>query len=114
VHEVGVRSEPVEPGEWNENVGLHWGGVYMGQIVTGGRLEVTALGDPVNEAARIQESAHSGQVLASKSLVEQLSDADAARVGIDAHAVVYRTVAELAGASDKAVRDAGGIPVTEL
>ncbi len=37
------------------NVGVHWGGaLYLGQVVTGGRLEVTALGDEVNETARIQ------------------------------------------------------------
>jgi hypothetical protein len=28
------------------NVGIHWGGTLMvGQVATGGRLEVTALGD---------------------------------------------------------------------
>ncbi len=56
------------------NVGAHWGpALYMGQIVTGGRLEVTALGDEVNEAARVQQSARDGEILATKSLVEQLA-----------------------------------------
>ena len=35
------------------NVGVHWGATLMvGQVATRGRLEVTALGDQMNEAAR--------------------------------------------------------------
>jgi class 3 adenylate cyclase len=97
------------------NVGVHWGGaLYMGQVVTGGRLEVTALGDEVNECARIQESARDGAVLASKALIERLAPEHAKRLGIDPDAVSYVTVAELPGATEKAVRDAGVIPVTEV
>ena len=60
------------------NVGVHWGStLYMGQVVTGGRLEVTALGDEVNECARIQQSARDGAVLASKAVIERLVDGDA-------------------------------------
>jgi class 3 adenylate cyclase len=86
----------------------------MGQVVTGGRLEVTALGDEVNECARIQESARDGTVLASKALIERLDPEHARRVGIDADTVAYQTVAELPAATEKAVRDAGSIPVTEV
>jgi class 3 adenylate cyclase len=97
------------------NVGLHWGGtLFMGQVVTGGRLEVTALGDEVNEGARIQQSARDGAVLASKALVERLSIDDGRRIGVDPEEVVYTTVAELPGADAKAMRDAGTLPVTEL
>lgn len=97
------------------NVGIHWGpALYMGQIVTGGRLEVTALGDEVNEAARVQQSAQDGEILASKSLLEQLSDRDAHEVGIVRDALPYQTIADLETASDKAVRDAGGLPVASL
>lgn len=97
------------------NVGVHWGGhLYMGQLVTGGRLEVTALGDRVNECARIQESAQDGQVLASKSLVENLDDADAAALDLDPDGVLYRAVEDLPGASDKARRDVPNLPVTIL
>jgi len=97
------------------NVGLHWGGtLFMGQVVTGGRLEVTALGDEVNEGARIQQSARDGAVLASKALVERLSAEDGRRIGIDPEEVVYKPVAELPGADAKAMRDAGTLPVTEL
>ena len=113
--EVGEDTGLIESADCSVNVGLHWGGaLYMGQLVTGGRLEVTALGDRVNEAARIQESARDGEVLASKSLLEHLTDDDAAALGIDPDSVIYRTVAELDSASDKAMRDAGGIPVTVL
>jgi class 3 adenylate cyclase len=95
------------------NVGVHWGGaLYMGQIVTGGRLEVTALGDEVNECARIQETARGGTVLASKALIERLDPEHAQQVGIDPDGVSYCTVAEMPGAPEKAVRDAGAIPVT--
>jgi class 3 adenylate cyclase len=97
------------------NAGLHWGpGLYMGQLVTGGRLEVTALGDEVNECARMEQAAHGGALLASKALVEQLGDAEADRLGIDPGDLVYRAVEELPGAGEKALRDAGGIPVTDL
>ena len=72
------------------------------------------MGDTVNEAARIQESARDGQVLASKSLLEHLSEDDAAALGIDPDAVIYRTIEELPTASGKAKRDAGTVPVTAL
>jgi class 3 adenylate cyclase len=97
------------------NVGLHWGGtLFIGQVVTGGRLEVTALGDEVNEGARIQQSARDGALLASKALVERLSAEDGRRIGVDPEEVVYTTVADLPGADTKAMRDAGTLPVTEL
>jgi len=97
------------------NVGVHWGGaLYMGQVVTGGRLEVTALGDEVNEAARIQQSARDGAVLASKQILERLEEGDARAIGVDPDRAAYRPLAELDHATDKAVRDAGSIPVTAL
>jgi len=97
------------------NVGVHWGGaLYMGQVVTGGRLEVTALGDEVNECARIQEAARGGVVLASKPLIERLDPDHARELGIDPDTASYTTVAELPDAPEKAVRDAGAIPVTEV
>jgi class 3 adenylate cyclase len=102
-------------GDVRLNVGVHWGGtLYMGQVVTGGRLEVTALGDEVNEGARIQQSARDGALLASKALVERLTLEDGRRIGVDPEEVVYTTIAELPGADAKAMRDAGTLPVTEL
>ena len=53
--------------------GLHWGAtLYIGRILTAGRSEVTALGDEMNEAARIEACATGGRTLASKSLIERL------------------------------------------
>lgn len=113
--EVGEETGLIDPDDCQINAGVHWGGtLYMGQLVTGGRLEVTALGDEVNEAARIQESARDGNVLASKVLIEHLDEADAKSLGIDPDSVLYRPVSELASATAKAKRDAGAIAVTIL
>ena len=86
----------------------------MVQLVPGGRLDVTALGDEVNEAARIQETAASGETLASKQLIEQLTEEDAAGLGLDLEKLSYRPLAEIDRAPEKAVRDAGGLAVTSL
>ena len=115
VREMESSAELVTSEDVRMNVGVHWGpALYMGQIVTGGRLEVTALGDEVNEAARVQQSARDGEILASKSVVEQLSGADAAALGVEPDTLPYRTIADLAAADEKAVRDAGGLPVARL
>ena len=96
-------------------VGVHWGSrLYMGQLVTGGRLEVTALGDAVNECARIQEAARGGQVLASKNVIESLSAEDAHAISLDPERVLYSALGDIADVSDKVKRDAGGIPVASL
>jgi class 3 adenylate cyclase len=112
---LAARTGLFESSDCAINIGVHWGGtLFMGQVTTGGRLEVTALGDEVNEGARIQQAARDGALLASKALVERLSAEDGRRIGIDPEEVVYTTVAELPGADAKAVRDAGTLPVTEL
>lgn len=96
-------------------IGLHWGGaLYMGQLVPGGRLDVTALGDEVNETARIEECADAGQTLASKQLLEQLTQDAAAEVGIDIDKLSYQTLAERADLPEKTIRDLGSIAVTPL
>jgi class 3 adenylate cyclase len=97
------------------NVGLHWGATLMvGQVATGGRLEVTALGDEMNETARIEGVAKGGVTLASKHVLERLVQADAAALGIDLDALAYETVAALAPDDSKAVRDAGTIAVARI
>jgi class 3 adenylate cyclase len=97
------------------NIGLHWGATLMvGQVATGGRLEVTALGDQMNECARIEAAATRGAILASKDVIERLNTADAQATGLDPDAVAYEPLGELDGASVKAVRDAGAIPVTSI
>jgi class 3 adenylate cyclase len=105
----------LEAADCRLNVGVHWGAnLYIGQVATEGRLEVTALGDAVNEAARIEQSATAGRVLASKPLLERLSPEDAAGLGIDPNRLAYELVAELQGAPDKAARDAGSIAVADV
>jgi class 3 adenylate cyclase len=96
-------------------VGTHWGSsLYIGQLVPGGRLDVTALGDAVNECARIQESAHPHETLASKALIEHLSSDEAAGLGIDHEKIRYRPLLEVGDLTDRAVQVAGPIPVTTL
>lgn len=105
----------IEPDQFGMNIGLHWGAsLYMGQLVPGGRLDVTALGDSVNECARIEEAAQGGCFMASKQLIEQLSYEDAAEVGIELDHLLYKPIAEMDNVSEKAIRDAGLIPVTRL
>jgi class 3 adenylate cyclase len=95
--------------------GLHWGAaLYIGRITTLARTEVTALGDEVNEGARIEACASGGRTLASKNLVERLDADDAEALGLDPDGMVYITLAELSTATDKARRDAPAIAVCEV
>jgi class 3 adenylate cyclase len=111
---IAARSE-IPAAELSLRFGLHWGAtLYMGRILTGGRSEVTALGDEMNEAARIEACATRGHTLASKSLIERLSGADAEALGLDPIHTTYTPLAELATATDKARRDAPSIAVCEL
>jgi hypothetical protein len=47
-------------------------------------------------------------------VIERLNTADAQATGLDPDAVAYEPLGELDGASVKAVRDAGAIPVTSI
>lgn len=97
------------------NVGVHWGATLMvGQVATGGRLEVTALGDEMNEAARIESAAKGGTALASKQVVERLGPQNSAALGLEPDNMKYVTLENLEGSSDKAKRDAGPISVTSV
>jgi len=96
-------------------IGLHWGAmVYIGRLLTSGRTEVTALGDEVNEAARIEACATADRILVSKHLIERLEPSDATRLGIDARHMHYTPLAELPNAPEKARRDAPKLAVAEL
>lgn len=104
---LGPEGAPVQI-----NVGIHWGSTLMiGQIATRGRLEVTAMGDQMNECARIESAAKNGTVLASKDALERLSSSDAEATGIDPDSITYMPLSEFPGLSDKARRDAGSIAV---
>jgi len=114
VAEVASRSG-LEQSDVTLRFGLHWGStIYVGNIATGGRNEVTALGDEVNEAARIEACAGGGRTLASKALVERLVGPDAAALGIDLDRVAYSMLGDLATATDKARRDAPVIAVCDV
>ncbi len=95
--------------------GLHWGStLYIGRITTTARSEVTALGDQVNEAARIEACATGGRTLASKDLVERLDASDASALELDPDRLTYIRLSELTTATDKARRDAPAIAVCEV
>jgi class 3 adenylate cyclase len=111
---VAIRSG-LEPGEVRLRFGLHWGStLYVGRLLTAGRAEVTALGDEVNEAARIEACAVGGRVLVSKDLVERLNPSDASALGIDATVTRFTLLAHLDSATEKARRDAPSLAVTEF
>ena len=115
VVELSESDLPIDPDECRLNIGVHWGAsLYMGALTTAGRLEVTALADEVNECARIEQSARQGQALASKAIIERLSDDDAAAVGLVPEKLAYTTIADLPEVSEKAARDAGAIAVVDL
>ncbi|HEX8099968.1 MAG TPA: adenylate/guanylate cyclase domain-containing protein, partial [Actinomycetota bacterium] len=96
-------------------VGVHWGSsLSIGQLVPGGRLDIVALGDAVNECARIQECADPYQTLASKQLIEHLSPDDAAALGIDTKKIRFRPLSDVQTANGKALAAAGAIPVTTV
>ncbi len=100
--------------ELSVNVGAHWADhLYLGQVITGGRLEVTALGDEVNECARLQQSAHGGQLLASKALLERIKRTDEVAPG-PPDAYRFTPLREVPGATTKAIRDAGDLQVASV
>lgn len=95
--------------------GLHWGAtLYVGRLMSSGRAEVTALGEEVNEAARIEACATGGKALASKALIERLDQADAEALGLDQGRLSYTALAALPTATEKARRDAPAIAVCEI
>ena len=103
----------LDPSELVLRFGLHWGStLYVGLFKSVARAEVTALGDEVNEAARIEACATGGRTLASKDLVERLDRADAAALHLAK--VSYTSLGDLASATDKARRDAPSISVCDL
>jgi class 3 adenylate cyclase len=106
---------PVDPDDCELKVALHWGpSLYIGQVASRGRLEITALGDEMNEAARIEQSASGGMVLASKPLLERLDTDDAAALDLDPTRLAYRAVGDIEGVGEKAIRDAGTLAVADI
>lgn len=111
---VAVRSD-LGADELTIRFGLHWGATpYMGNIATVARTEVTALGDEVNEAARIEACATGGRVLSSRRLIERLDPVDAAALRLDPALVAYAELGGLDSATHKARRDAATLEVTDI
>jgi class 3 adenylate cyclase len=114
VAKVAARTD-LQPEDVVLRFGLHWGAnLYVGNISTSGRSEVNALGDQVNEAARIEACASGGLALASKDLVERLDPDAAAALGLDPNHITYTPLGDLATATEKARRDAPAIAVCEI
>ena len=112
--DVAGRSD-IPAAEVSLRFGLHWGAtLYIGSILTAGRSEVTALGDEMNEAARIEACATGGRTLASKALIERIDREDAAALDIDPARTSYTQLGELDTATEKARRDAPSIPVCDI
>jgi len=114
VDDVAERSD-LQPGDVVLRFGLHWGAnLYVGNISTAGRAEVNALGDQVNETARIEACATGGLALASKDLLERLEPDAAAALDLDPDHITYTPLGSLANATEKARRDAPSIAVCEI
>jgi len=112
--DIATRSG-LEPDAVVLRFGLHWGSkLFVGQVTTSGRAEVNALGDEVNETARIEACATGGLVLGSKDLLERLDKDDATALDLDLERLSYTALADLPGATEKARRDAPAIAVSEL
>ena len=112
--EIALRSD-LAPEDLTMRFGLHWGAtLYVGRISTAGRTEIAALGDEVNEGARIEACATGGRTLASKNLVERLAPDAAHALGVELDRITYTQLGELVTATDKARRDAPSIAVCEL
>jgi class 3 adenylate cyclase len=114
VSDVAARSD-LQPEDVILRFGLHWGStLYVGQITTDGRTEVNALGDQVNETARIEACATGGRALASKDLMERLGPEDAVALDLDPDRTTYTPLADLSAATEKARRDAPAIAVCDV
>lgn len=112
--EVAERSD-LQPEDVILRFGLHWGAnLYVGNISTVGRSEVNALGDQVNEAARIEACASGGRALASKDLIERLEPDAAADLDLEPDRIIYTALGDLSTATEKARRDAAAIAVCEV
>ncbi|OZM73259.1 adenylate/guanylate cyclase domain-containing protein [Amycolatopsis antarctica] len=67
-----IRDAVAAQGELDLGIGVSSGVVFAGQLGTSSRFEYTVIGDAVNEAARLTESAKGvpGRILASSGVIE--------------------------------------------
>jgi hypothetical protein len=97
------------------NVALHWAdAIYLGQVTTRSRLEITALGRELDECAWIQQWARGGEVLASNGLIEQLSARHAMRLGLRRERLVFRALDTPPPAAMASGEDGSVISVTDI
>ncbi|WP_243859663.1 adenylate/guanylate cyclase domain-containing protein [Amycolatopsis arida] len=75
-----IRDAVREAGELDLGIGVAAGPVFAGQLGTSSRLEYTVIGDAVNEAARLTETAKRvpGRILASDTVMEACADRERA------------------------------------
>lgn len=93
--------------------GAHFGATLtIGQLLTAGRADVTALGDEVDETARIEACATGGRALGSKALVERVDPGEAEALGLVHPSFTMLTDLEIA--TERAKRDAPALSVCEL
>jgi class 3 adenylate cyclase len=110
-----ARRSDLGPDEVVLRFGLHWGSrLYVGLITSAGRSEINALGDEVNETARIEACATGGRALASKDLIERLEPHDAAALDLSPDRVSYSQLGDLSSANEKVRRDAPAIAVCDI
>jgi len=96
-------------------MGLHWGeAVYVGQVLTAGRLEVIAVGSEMDEAAQIERCAASGQILASKDLLDRLARSDVARLRLPLRELRFRSLGELLPGTGDARAELGHVVVSDV
>lgn len=70
---IKVQRDLPEKYRLSFGIGIHCGDALLGLVGTEKRLEYTAIGDSVNTAKRIQESAGAGQVLVSAEVYHWVS-----------------------------------------
>lgn len=74
-------------GPWLDvGAGVNAGVAYVGNVGREGMTDFTALGDPVNLAARLQAEASGGQVVIAADLAEAFPDAPARLCNVRGHA----------------------------
>jgi class 3 adenylate cyclase len=61
-------------------IGINVGDVYLGNLGSGDRVDFTIVGDPVNFAKRLEDSANSFRVMIGASVKEQLERASTAEI----------------------------------
>jgi adenylate cyclase len=79
-------------------IGLDYGEAFVGNVGKRSLYDFTAVGDVVNVAARLQEQAKGGEIVASGRLVEQLAEPVGERIEVDLKGkaepvVAYRSAA---------------------